>query len=67
MANAQRSSFQARRHAVETFGSAARARRWWQRPCRVFGGQAPCEVARSPAGAERVIDLLMRIDHGLAS
>ncbi len=50
-------------HAVDTFGSRARANSWLNRPSRIFNNQSPLQVlTQDPASVE---EELVRIDHGM--
>jgi len=50
-------------HAVDTFGSRARANSWLNRPSRVFNNQSPLQIlTQDPAAVE---EELVRIDHGM--
>ena len=50
-------------HALETFGSAEKARHWMNRPNPLFDGKKPSQVlVKEP---ERVEVELVRIDHGV--
>ena len=52
-----------RAHAVETFGSEARANDWLSRPNVVFRGRTPNQILNeNPAAVE---EELSRIDHGM--
>ena len=53
--------------SVKTFGNHAKAAQWLIRPTKVLDGKAPVELLDSPAGAAKVEDLLIRIDHGIAT
>ena len=50
-------------HAVDTFGSRARANSWLNRPSRVFNNQSPLQIlTQDPSAVE---EELVRIDHGI--
>ncbi|BBO91921.1 antitoxin Xre/MbcA/ParS toxin-binding domain-containing protein [Desulfosarcina ovata] len=51
--------------AAEVFGSSEKARRWLKKPARGLGGRIPLEYADTYIGANEVIKLLGRIDHGV--
>ncbi|MBL8294231.1 MAG: DUF2384 domain-containing protein [Bryobacterales bacterium] len=50
-------------HALETFGSAAKAEHWLNRPNPLFQGQTPRQVIQ--ANPSTVEAALVRIDHGV--
>lgn len=50
-------------HALETFGSAAKAEHWLSRPNPLFHGQAPRQIIQ--ADPSTVEAALVRIDHGV--
>lgn len=52
------------RFAVEVLG-AREARRWLTRPSRLLEGDTPSEHARTPAGIQRVWEVVGRIAHGI--
>jgi uncharacterized protein (DUF2384 family) len=52
-----------RSHALETFGSAAKANHWLNRPNQVFQGKTPLEAVESDPQA--VEAELTRVDHGV--
>jgi putative toxin-antitoxin system antitoxin component (TIGR02293 family) len=56
-----------REQAIETFGDAALAERWLQRPTTALGGMKPVDRLVDEPGRRLVLDLLLRINHGLAS
>jgi uncharacterized protein (DUF2384 family) len=58
---------QVRAHAVETFGSAARARLWLARPTSPLKGRAPAALFGTARGLAAIEALLVRIDHGIAT
>ncbi len=50
-------------HAVDTFGSRARANSWLNRPSRIFSNHSPLQVLiQDPAAVE---EELVRIDDGI--
>ena len=51
--------------AADVFGSRQKARRWLKKPARGLGGKIPLEYADTYIGANEVIKLLGRIDHGI--
>ena len=51
--------------AVDVFGSNEKARRWLKKPARGLAGRVPLEYADTYVGANEVIKLLGRIDHGV--
>ena len=53
--------------SVETFGNQAKAAQWLIRPTKALDGKAPVELLDSADGAAKVEDLLIRIDHGIAT
>ena len=54
--------------AVEMFdGDKHKALNWFRTPARSLGGQAPMEMLSTPAGADAVLDLITRIEHGVIS
>jgi putative toxin-antitoxin system antitoxin component (TIGR02293 family) len=54
--------------AAELFeGDAAAAREWLTKPVRGLGHRVPLELARTQAGAQMVLDLIGRLDHGVFS
>jgi len=57
---------QVRAHAVETFGTAARAEIWLQRPTSPLRSRAPAALLGTARGLAAVEALLTRIDHGIA-
>ena len=46
-------------------GDITKSLRWLTRPAWGFGGERPAEVLTSPMGAQAVIDLAGRIEHGI--
>ncbi|WP_052464802.1 type II RES/Xre toxin-antitoxin system antitoxin [Geoalkalibacter subterraneus] len=53
--------------AREVFGDPAKASAWLNRPNRVLGGQTPLDLLDTIFGAEQVMNLLGRIEHGVYS
>ena len=54
---------QIRQHALDTFGTEAKALHWLHRPNHLFGGKTPIEaLATQPDTVERE---LVKIDHGI--
>lgn len=53
--------------ARRVFGDADRANRWMKRPHPELDGECPLDLLRSGSGAEAVLDLLGRIEHGVYS
>ncbi len=53
--------------ACEVIKDPARAATWIKRPNRALEGKSPLEMMESIFGAERVMDLLGRIEHGVFS
>ena len=54
--------------AIDTFeGDWERAAEWMRTSNPALGNRKPFEVAQDADGAERVISLLVRIDHGVFS
>ena len=51
--------------AADVFESSEKARRWLKNPARGLGGRIPLEYADTYIGANEVIKLLGRIDHGI--
>lgn len=51
--------------AADVFESREKARRWLKKPARGLGGRIPLEYADTYIGANEVIKLLGRIDHGI--
>jgi putative toxin-antitoxin system antitoxin component (TIGR02293 family) len=51
--------------AAAVFGSDEKGRRWLKKPARGLGGRTPLEYADTYIGANEVIKLLGRIDHGI--
>lgn len=50
---------------IEALGSLDQARRWFVTPKRALGGKTPLEFCDTEPGAEEVIRLLGRIEHGV--
>lgn len=51
--------------AADVLGGAEEAAAWMTRPAAALGDRAPLEYARNDAGAQRVEDLLDRIEYGV--
>jgi len=51
--------------ATDLFGNNEKAKRWLKKPARGLGGRTPLEYADTYIGANEVIKLLGRIDHGI--
>ena len=51
--------------AADVFGSSEKAKRWLKKPARGLGSRIPLEYADTYIGANEVIKLLGRIDHGI--
>ena len=51
--------------AADVFGDHEKAKRWLKKPARGLGDQIPLEYADTYIGANEVIKLLGRIDHGI--
>ena len=51
--------------AIDVLGDAAVARQWLMAPKRALGGVVPLDFADTEPGAEEVLDLLGRIEHGV--
>lgn len=52
--------------AVDLFeGDRERARKWFLHPVRGLGGRRPVEMVSTTAGAEAVLDLIGRLEHGV--
>ncbi len=51
----------------EVFGSAASFREWTETSNKALGGKKPLELLSSRFGAQMVLDLLGRIEHGVFS
>lgn len=54
-------------HALDTFGTAAKARSWLATPNRALDHRRPLELVRTCNGAQRVEEILTRIDYGIFS
>jgi putative toxin-antitoxin system antitoxin component (TIGR02293 family) len=52
-------------HAEEVLGGRDAAVSWLHRGNRALGGRKPLELVRTDAGAELVIDVLGRLEHGV--
>ena len=53
--------------ASETLGDAKRASQWMVTPNRALSGDSPLSLLDTVVGESRVMELLLRIDHGLFS
>lgn len=53
--------------AVEVFESEDTAHKWLKTPLNVLGNQTPLQAVSNRFGAELVLDLLGRIEHGVYS
>lgn len=53
--------------ALEVFGNAEKARKWFISPKGVLDGQAPMEYCSTELGAQEVGDLLVRVQYGVYS
>lgn len=53
--------------ALNTFGSKDKTNLWLRRPTAALGGVTPISLLDTNAGAEQVLKLLARIDHGIAA
>ncbi|MGQ5522127.1 antitoxin Xre/MbcA/ParS toxin-binding domain-containing protein [Chitinimonas sp. PSY-7] len=51
-------------YAVKVFGDSERARQWLQSPHRLLDG-SPAHCAIQPDGLEKVVAILVKIEHGL--
>lgn len=51
--------------ALEVFGDAEQARKWFTNPKGVLDGQAPLEYCSTELGAQEVGDLLVRVQYGV--
>jgi putative toxin-antitoxin system antitoxin component (TIGR02293 family) len=51
--------------AADVFWSSEKAKRWLKKPARGLGGRIPLEYADTYIGANEVVKLLGRIDHGI--
>lgn len=52
---------------TDLLGGPDEARTWLTTPARALGRRTPLEVASTEIGAERVFDLLGRIEHGVVT
>ncbi len=62
---AERLAAKVHRRAVQALGSDEKAARWLATSNRALGGVAPRDHARTPEGAEAVVAILGRIEHGV--
>jgi putative toxin-antitoxin system antitoxin component (TIGR02293 family) len=53
------------RRATEVFESGEPALDWLKRPNRALGGERPLDLLDTDIGAENVLDVLGRIEHGV--
>lgn len=53
--------------AFEVFGDEAHARAWLRSPIRALGHVTPASLLDTDVGAQAVLDVLTRIDHGVYS
>ena len=53
--------------AIEVIGDIPQARRWFSTPKQALGGKTPFEFCDTEPGAEEVVNLLGRIEHGVFS
>lgn len=53
--------------AERTFGSSEKAHRWLRRPTTPLNGEKPLMLLDTEAGARKVEELLLHIDHGIAA
>lgn len=53
--------------AEDVLGAAAKAGQWLQKPNRAFRGAAPLDLLDTDLGAEEVVTVLGRIEHGVYS
>jgi putative toxin-antitoxin system antitoxin component (TIGR02293 family) len=53
--------------AEQTFGDRAKARRWLRKPKHALGYATPLAYLATEAGAQRVEQMLYRIDSGILS
>ena len=51
--------------ALDVLGTQAKAASWLKKPARAFGGITPLNYADTEPGAQEVILLLDRLDHGV--
>ena len=51
--------------AFEVFEDAAAAETWLKQPARALGGAVPLNYAATEIGAQEVVKLLIRIEHGV--
>ncbi len=54
-------------HALVALGDPGKARDWMTSPNRALGNTAPVDLLDTDAGAERVEEILHRIEHGIYS
>lgn len=53
--------------AIDVFGDEELARRWLRTPVQALGGDTPASLLDTDVGAEAVLDVLTRIEHGVYS
>ena len=54
--------------AVELYqGKVDVARRWFETPCHALGNQTPKDMTKTEVGAQEVLDLIGRLEHGVYS
>jgi putative toxin-antitoxin system antitoxin component (TIGR02293 family) len=53
--------------AIEVLGNLNKARRWFSSPKKALGEKTPLEFCNTEPGAQEVINLLGRIEHGVFS
>lgn len=53
--------------AIDVFGDEELARRWLREPIRALEGATPASLLDTDIGAEAVLDVLTRIEHGVYS
>lgn len=54
--------------AVELYhGKVDVARRWFETPCHALGNETPKDMTKTEVGAQEVLDLIGRLEHGVYS
>lgn len=53
--------------AIDVFGDEEKARLWLRSPIRALGDATPASLLDTDVGAEAVLDVLTRIEHGVYS
>lgn len=53
--------------AGEVFGDRDKARRWFHKPNRALGNVSPLSLVDTDIGAQKIEDILLRIEHGVLS